>query len=201
MSDPDADKLSRALKIRKKISQKRPDFVRQEANRFPRLGEKWRSCTGIRSKMRLKKKGRAAIVESGYRGPLLSRGLHPSGKREILVYNVESLDKIDSKTAVVRIASTVGKRKRLEIIEKSKTLGLTVVNIRPSEKALLEKPEAAPEAEEVKKEKEEKERGRGKEKEKEEHPAEPKVAEEEAAEKKEEEWSAEREERELEGSG
>lgn len=194
MSDP--DKLSRALKIRKKISQKRPDFVRQEANRFPRLGEKWRSCTGIRSKMRLKKKGRAAIVESGYRGPVLARGLHPSGKREVLVYNLEDLDKIDPPTVVVRIASNVGKRKRLEIIEKSKTLGVAVVNIRPSERALLEKPLEAPEAEKAKKE----EKETKEEKEKEEHPAQPKAAEEEAHEKKGgEEWSAEREEQEVEG--
>ncbi|MEM2002983.1 MAG: 50S ribosomal protein L32e, partial [Candidatus Methanomethylicaceae archaeon] len=189
MSDP--DKLSRALKIRKKISQKRPDFVRQEANRFPRLGEKWRSCTGIRSKMRLKKKGRAAIVESGYRGPVLARGLHPSGKREVLVYNLEDLDKIDPTTVVVRIASSVGKRKRLEIIEKSKTLGVTVVNIRPSERALLEKPLEAPEAEKAKKE----EKETKEEKEKEEHPVQPEAAQEEAHEKKGgEEWSAETEE-------
>ncbi|MEM4643904.1 MAG: 50S ribosomal protein L32e [Candidatus Methanomethylicaceae archaeon] len=195
MSDP--DKLSRALKIRKKISQKRPDFVRQEANRFPRLGEKWRSCTGIRSKMRLKKKGRAAIVESGYRGPVLARGLHPSGKREVLVYNLEDLDKIDPTTVVVRIASSVGKRKRLEIIEKSKTLGVTVVNIRPSERALLEKPLEAPEAEKAKKE----EKETKEEKEKEEHPAQPEAAQEEAHEKKGgEEWSAETEEQEVEGS-
>ncbi|MEM2881527.1 MAG: 50S ribosomal protein L32e [Candidatus Methanomethylicaceae archaeon] len=194
MSDP--DKLSRALKIRKKISQKRPDFVRQEANRFPRLGEKWRSCTGIRSKMRLKKKGRAAIVESGYRGPVLARGLHPSGKREVLVYNLEDLDKIDPTTVVVRIASNVGKRKRLEIIEKSITLGVTVVNIRPSERALLEKPLEAPEAEKAKKE----EKETKEEKEKEEHPAQQEAAEEEAHEKKGgEEWSAEREEQEVEG--
>jgi len=186
----DQDKLSRALKIRKKISQKRPDFIRQEAHRFPRLGEKWRSCKGIRSKMRLKKKGRAAIVEPGYRGPVLARGLHPSGKREILVHNVEDLDKIDPTSVVIRIASTVGKKKRLEIIKKSKAIRATVVNIRPSERAVLEKREEAPKAEEAKKEEKEKE---------EELPVEPKEVTGEATEKK-EEWSAEREEQELEGS-
>ncbi|MBC7112625.1 MAG: 50S ribosomal protein L32e [Candidatus Methanomethyliales bacterium] len=189
--------MVRALKIREKISQRRPDFIRQEANRFPRLGEKWRSCTGIRSKMRLKKKGRAAIVEPGYRGPVLARGLHPSGKREVLVYNVEDLGKINPATDVIRIASTVGKRKRLEIIEKSKTLGVTVVNIRPSEKALLEKPEE-PSKEVKEKEKEKEKEIKGKEPE-EELPKEAEGAEKETVERKEEEWSAEREEKELEG--
>lgn len=198
MSDP--KELSRALKIREKISQKRPDFIRQEANRFPRLGEKWRSCTGIRSKMRLKKKGRAAIVEPGYRGPTLARGLHPSGKREVLVYNVENLEKVNPSTDVIRIASSVGKRKRLEIIKKSKTIGVPVVNIRPSEKAILEKTEA-PEEESKK------ESGKGKEKKEEEKVEELTGEQKEELEEKElgteveEEWSAEKEEHEVEGSG
>ncbi|MGC8935869.1 MAG: 50S ribosomal protein L32e [Candidatus Methanomethylicaceae archaeon] len=197
MSDP--KELSRALKIREKISQKRPDFIRQEANRFPRLGEKWRSCTGIRSKMRLKKKGRAAIVEPGYRGPTMARGLHPSGKREVLVYNVEDLEKVNPSTDVIRIASSVGKRKRLEIIKKSKTIGVSVVNIRPSEKAILEKTEVQEESK--------KESGKEKEKEEEEKVEELTGEQKEESEEKElgteaeEEWSAEKEEREVEGSG
>lgn len=175
------EKISRALKIRKKISENRPEFVRQEANRFPRLKEKWRSCKGVRSKMRLKKKGRAAIVETGYRGPVLARGLHPSGKREVLVHNPEDLDKVNPATEVVRIASTVGKRKRLDIIKRAESLMINVVNRRPSDIAPAA-PEKVKETKEVKKE----------------------VAEEAKAEIKEEikeEWSAEKEEREVEGSG
>lgn len=176
MSDP--DKLSKAIKIRNKIK-KRPDFVRQEAGRFPRLGDKWRGCTGIRSKMRLKKKGRPAIVETGYRSPVLARGIHPSGKREVLVYNVEDLNKIKPSTNIIRIASAVGKRKRLEILKRAETLGIIVVNIRPSEKP-EEKPVEVKEEEEAKEE-----------------AAKEPEAEEEA---EEEGWSPEKEEREAEGS-
>ncbi|MCX8169657.1 MAG: 50S ribosomal protein L32e, partial [Candidatus Methanomethyliaceae archaeon] len=106
--------VQKALELREKISRRRPDFTRQEANRFPRLGEKWRSPKGPRSKMRLKKAGRAAIVEPGYRGPRIVRGFHPCGKREILVHNPKELDGLNPSLYVVRIASSVGRKKRLE---------------------------------------------------------------------------------------
>jgi large subunit ribosomal protein L32e len=172
-------KLSKSLKIREKISSERPPFKRSETHRFPRLGDKWRSSKGIRSKMRLKKMGRAAIVETGYRGPVLTRGLHPTGKREVIVYRVEDLTAVNPDLDVVRIAGTVGTRKRLEVLQKAKELELQVINRRPSEKE--EKREEAKE-----KEKEKKEKGA------------PKEAEKEAEVKEEGEWSAEKEEAQIE---
>lgn len=121
--------IQRALELREKISRKRPDFIRQEAHRFPRLGEKWRAPKGPRSKMRLKKAGRAAIVEPGYRGPKIVRGFHPCGKKEILVHNPKELDGLDPSLYVVRIASSVGKKKRLEIIKKAQSMKLRVINM------------------------------------------------------------------------
>ncbi|MEM0100909.1 MAG: 50S ribosomal protein L32e [Candidatus Methanomethyliaceae archaeon] len=129
--------ILKALELREKISQKRPDFIRQDAHRFPRLGEKWRAPKGPRSKMRLKKAGRPAIVEPGYRGPRLVRGFHPCGKKEILVHNIKELEGLDSSLYVVRIASSVGKKKRIEIIKKAQSLNLKVVNVTSEDRALL----------------------------------------------------------------
>ena len=171
-------KLRKSLKIRKKISSERPDFNRSETHRFPRLGDKWRSSKGPRSKMRLKKMSRAAIVETGYRGPVLARGLHPTGKHEVIVYRVEDLVAVDPTFEVVRIAGAVGTRKRLEILQKAKELELQVINRRPSEKE---------EKEEKKEEEEKKKKEAPKEAEKEEKEAEV-----------EEEWSAEKEEAQIE---
>jgi large subunit ribosomal protein L32e len=170
------EKLSKSLKLREKTS-KRPHFKRSETHRFPRLGDKWRSSKGIRSKMRLKKMSRAAIVETGYRGPVLVRGLNPTGKHEVIIYRAEDLMAVDPNLEVVRIAAAVGKRKRLEILQKAEELKLQVINRRPSEK--VEKKE------EVEKEIERKEP--------------PKEAKKEEAEEKEvEEWSAEKEEAQIE---
>jgi large subunit ribosomal protein L32e len=44
-----------------------------------------------------------------------------------MVFNVEDMSKV-ALTQVVRIAHVVGKRKRAEIVEKARSLGLYVVN-------------------------------------------------------------------------
>ena len=174
------EKLSKSLKLRKKISSERPDFKRSETHRFPRLGDKWRSSKGIRSKMRLKKMSRSAIVETGYRGPVLVRGLNPSGRHEIIIYRVEDLTAVDRDLEAVRIAATVGTRKRLEILRKAEELKLQVVNRRPSEKA--EKKEEEEKEEEIEKERKEPLK---------------EVEKEEAEVKEIEEWSAEKEEAQI----
>lgn len=157
MKRASAEKVRRALKAKEKIDNERPDFIRSEHTRFPRLGKNWRSSKGIRSKMRIKKRSRAPIVETGYRGPSLVRGLRADGKAEVMVYRVEDLAKVDKETQVVRISGLVGKRKRNEILEKAKSLEVKVLNRRPSElKAEVAKAEEAEApTEEVKEEAEE----------------------------------------------
>jgi large subunit ribosomal protein L32e len=68
------------------------------------------------------------LVKIGYRGPKLVRGLHPSGFEEVVVYNVEDLQNVDPKRHAVRIAHTVGRRKRAEIIKKAEEIGVRVLN-------------------------------------------------------------------------
>jgi large subunit ribosomal protein L32e len=136
-------KLKKAIKLKEKISSERPDFKRSETHRFPRLGDKWRSSKGIRSKMRLKKRSRSAIVETGYRSPVIARDLHPSGKAEVLVFRVHDLDSVDRVAEVVRIAAAVGARKRLEIIQAASTRRIAIVNIRLSEKPAKAEEETA----------------------------------------------------------
>lgn len=129
-----AHEFESLLKKRQKIASRRPKFRRSESNRFPRLGDKWRSSKGIRSKMRLKKKSRWPIVETGYRGPRLTRGLNPKGRIEVLVHTPEDVEFIDPYIMAIRIAASVGKRKRAEIIKKAEEFDVEIVNLRPEEK-------------------------------------------------------------------
>ncbi|MCC6012985.1 MAG: 50S ribosomal protein L32e [Candidatus Verstraetearchaeota archaeon] len=133
------DEVLRALELRNEMNRKRPDFIRQEAHRFKRLGEKWRAPRGPRSKLRLKKKGKPAVVEAGYRGPRLARGLHPCGGKEVIIHNLKELEGLDPSVHVIRIAASVGKKKRLEIIKKALSLNFKIVNLRLDEKELLQK--------------------------------------------------------------
>jgi large subunit ribosomal protein L32e len=163
MKRTSTEKVNKALKIRAKIDSVRPDFIRSEHTRFPRLGKKWRSSKGIRSKMRLKKRSRAPIVETGYRGPALVRGVRMDGKVEVMAFRVEDLAKVDKEKQVVRISGNVGKRKRKDILEKAKALEITVLNQRPSERKAEE-----PQVEEVEEPVEVKEEAEGEEEEAEE---------------------------------
>ena len=62
--------------------------------------------------------------------PKIVRSRHPSGFIEVLVHNVKELEGIDPKRYAIRIASTVGRRKRIEIIKMADKLGIKVLNRR-----------------------------------------------------------------------
>ena len=121
-----------ALAKRAVISGNRPAFKRQEWFRYQKLGEAWRRPRGIHSKMRRGMKRRPPMVEIGYGGPALVRGLHPSGFEEVMVYNIDGLEDIDPKTQAARIGGTVGVKKRIAIENRAKELGIRVLNKMPT---------------------------------------------------------------------
>jgi len=116
------------LAARKRVAQTRPRFIRQESWRYDRLAENWRKPKGKDNKMRKQKSGMPALVKVGYRSPKAARGLHPSGYRDNLIYNTAELAKLDPKGDAARIAHGVGKKKRIEIINKAGELGIKVLN-------------------------------------------------------------------------
>jgi large subunit ribosomal protein L32e len=116
------------LKRKTLLLRGRPRFVRDESWRYVRVKENWRRSRGIDSKMRKKLRGKPKMPSIGYRTPKIIRGLHPSGYEEVLVYSPKELEGISPDRQAVRIAHTVGKRKRITIIEKARELGITVLN-------------------------------------------------------------------------
>jgi large subunit ribosomal protein L32e len=139
----------KALKARKRAKKKKPAFVRSESWRYMKLKESWRRPRGLDNKMRRKIKGWPPSVSVGYKGPKAARGLHPSGYKEVLVHNAKELSGIDSKTEAARIAHTVGKKKRAQILAEAKKLKVLILNVKliPEVPA---KEEAEPEAAEEK---------------------------------------------------
>lgn len=117
-----------AIELRRRIKRKKPEFVRAESWRYTRLKENWRRPKGIDNKVRKHVLGWPKSPRIGYRGPKASRGLHPSGYKEVLVRNVDELNKISSETTAVRIAHTVGMQKRREILVKARDLNIRVLN-------------------------------------------------------------------------
>jgi large subunit ribosomal protein L32e len=125
----------KALKLRARAKNKKPAFVRAESWKYDRFSLSWRRPRGLDNKIRRKIKGWPAGVSVGYKGPKIARGLHPSGYREVMVFNVQGLSKIDPNTQAARIAHTVGKRKRALIIAEAKKLNLKILNFKASPEA------------------------------------------------------------------
>ena len=141
------------LQLRKKIADKRPDFVRQESWRYKKLATNWRKPKGKDNKMRKQVSGVPALVKVGYKGPRKSRGLHPSGYNDVLIFNTNDLTRIDPKIDAIRIAHGVGYKKRLDILNEATKLKIKVLN--PGKIEKVEKVETKPkkEVEKVEKEK------------------------------------------------
>ncbi len=118
----------RLFKLRKKIAKKRPKFIRHESDRLVRVKSSWRKPRGIDNKVRMKRAGYKKQPGVGYRNPRAVRYLHPSGLREHIVYNVKDLEKLDADRDVARIASSVGRKKRMEIIDRAESLMIRIVN-------------------------------------------------------------------------
>jgi len=112
------------------VKNKKPKFRRQESWRLKRVTDRWIRPHGIDSKMRKKVKGWPASPTVGYQSPKATRGLHPSGYVETRVFNVEDLAGVDPEIQVVRVAHTVGAKKRFEIIAAADEQGIHVLNSR-----------------------------------------------------------------------
>jgi len=118
-----------ALRTRAAISARRPEFLRQEWHRRARLQKvRWRKPEGDHSKMRQHYGYRRNVVSIGYGGPRGARFLHPSGFREVRVWNVKDLERMNPETEAARVAHSVGMKKRIEIEEKADELKIRILN-------------------------------------------------------------------------
>ncbi len=146
----------KALQVRARARNKKPAFNRPESWRYDKFSLSWRRPKGLDNKVRRKIKGWPPGPSMGYKGPKVARGLHPSGYREVLVYNVEEIKAIDTATQAARIAHTVGRKKRALIIAEAKRLNAKVLNVKtvkeqpPEEEAKAEEAEKAVEDKETK---------------------------------------------------
>jgi len=103
-------------------------FDRQDNHKKGSVPESWRKPQGHHSRSRLKLKGAAPMPEAGFRTNKDYRGKHPSGYKEVLVHNTSDLEEVEPETEAARIGSTVGGRKREQIIEKADDEDIKVLN-------------------------------------------------------------------------
>jgi len=118
----------RLVRIARERKLRMPKFHAENAHRWTRISRRWRKVRGIDSYTRQKKKGRLTMVSTGYRTPKAIRHLHPSMYIEVPVYRPSDLESLDPDIHAIRIAATVGGRKRQVILEEADTKLLRVLN-------------------------------------------------------------------------
>jgi len=124
----DQTERKRLLRLRAEMKKRRPTFRRENYYRLKRIQTSWRRPKGIDSKMRHKLRGKRKVVQTGYRGPKAVRGLHPSGRELVQVFRPQDLEDVDPEVQIAQIGSTVGSRKRINIINTAEDLGIHIVN-------------------------------------------------------------------------
>ncbi|RRJ30305.1 50S ribosomal protein L32e [Halocatena pleomorpha] len=124
---PDLDEETERL-LTRRANEGSPEFNRQDHHKKKRTPASWRRPRGNLSKQRRGVKGKGQTVEAGFRTPTAVRGRHPSGFEEVRVFNTDDLEGIDGETHAVRIASSVGARKRERIEEEAEDAGIRVLN-------------------------------------------------------------------------
>jgi large subunit ribosomal protein L32e len=125
--EPDLDEGTRSALAQRRRETK-PKFNRQDHHKKKRVGKSWRRPRGNLSKQRRGIKGKGDTVEAGFRTPRAARDKHPSGFEEVRVHNVDDLDGVDGDVEAVRIASSVGDRKRERIEEVAADEQIRVLN-------------------------------------------------------------------------
>ena len=153
------------IDLRNQMKKKKLTFIRQDTHKKKRLAKNWRKPRGIDSKLRLQLRGKGKLVKVGYKSPKAVRGLNREGLKEILVCNINDLNLIKEGMVGV-IGSTVGARKKIDIIKKATEKKIKLANyteefIKKAEEKLKSKKEeqkakADKKAKKVKAEKEEK---------------------------------------------
>lgn len=128
--------IKELLAKRKQIKAKKPVFVMQDAHKHKKLQQHWRKPRGIDSKIRLNLKGYNKRVQIGYGSPSAVKGLDRSGLMPVIVANVDQLLRLDKEKEGAVISSSVGMKKRMDIINKAKSSNISILNVKNIDKAL-----------------------------------------------------------------
>lgn len=129
--------IKKALALRKRIKSKKPDFVKQDYHKKPKLSASYRKPRGLQSKMRLQKVGYRRTPKAGYGSPSIVRNATKDGFKPFIVNNRNELERIDAEKESIIISKGVGMKNKIEIIKAALDKKIHIENIKDA-KGFLE---------------------------------------------------------------
>lgn len=125
------------IEERAAVKKRKPTYKRVQSNQFARFRDtKWRKPKGMGNKDRRNRKGHVGLLKIGYGSPAKVRGLDKNGFKEVLVYNVQDLAKVDTKSDIAVIGSSVGGKKRIDILTEAKAKKIQVSKVKDFDLAI-----------------------------------------------------------------
>tara|TARA_Y100000310_G_C20292341_1_gene627770 strand:- start:9 stop:632 length:624 start_codon:yes stop_codon:yes gene_type:complete len=107
----------------------KPSFVVKESHNKSRVKKRWRFPRGRHSQVRQMHKGKPAMPNPGYGAPKSEKGLHRSGLEPIIIHNSRDLLALTVNQGAI-IASTVGRRKKLDLLQLAEEKKVSVLNVK-----------------------------------------------------------------------
>lgn len=109
---------------------RKPTFARPNYGRTSRgrIRSAWRRPRGIDNKQRIGKKYMPRKPVIGFGQNAAIRGMHPTGKREVLITHEKMLEAVAPGAMHVRIAAGIGKRLKKKLMEMARAKNLRVLN-------------------------------------------------------------------------
>ncbi|MFW5865595.1 MAG: 50S ribosomal protein L32e [Nanoarchaeota archaeon] len=121
--------MEKLLKTRNYLKSRKPVFTRHDSHKKKRVSPNWRRPKGRHNKVRLHRKGYVRHISTGYGSPALVRGLSRNGLKQNVITTKDQLHDIDPKTDGIIISSSLGDRKREELVDEATEKGFTLLNM------------------------------------------------------------------------
>lgn len=122
--------------VRARMKAHQPLFVVKEYHKSARVKKRWRAQRGIHSGHRQMHRGKPAQPTPGFGVPKAVRGLHSSGLQPVLVHSVLELDAILVPAQGIVIGSTVGMKKKMQILDAAVNKKIAVLQVKDTSAAL-----------------------------------------------------------------
>jgi large subunit ribosomal protein L32e len=120
------------LETRSLVKKRKPTYKRTQHHQFAKFKNdvKWRRPKGMGNKDRRNRKGHIGTLKVGYGSPSAIRGANKQGLFEVMINRVEDLELVDSKTQIGVISTTVGGRKKVDILKAAQAKKMNLANIK-----------------------------------------------------------------------